>query len=109
MTSARKPTAGFWMTVALVAVVVGYPLSFGPACWINERTGRGYADGIGYRFIRSFYSPVLAYAGQHRTGSDFVDWYARCGTTNRVAMTIGFSRDEMGQMHDIEFLWERGY
>ncbi len=34
MTSSRKkPTAGFWITVALVAVLVGYPLSFGPACW----------------------------------------------------------------------------
>jgi hypothetical protein len=34
MTPDRKhPTAGFWITVALVAVLVGYPLSFGPACW----------------------------------------------------------------------------
>ena len=33
MISSRKPTAGFWITVALVAVLVGYPLSFGPACW----------------------------------------------------------------------------
>ena len=34
MTSDRKkPTAGFWITVALVAVLVGYPLSFGPAGW----------------------------------------------------------------------------
>jgi hypothetical protein len=31
--SPRKPTAGFWITVALVAVLVGYPLSIGPACW----------------------------------------------------------------------------
>jgi hypothetical protein len=27
----RKPSAGFWITVTLVAVLVGYPLSFGPA------------------------------------------------------------------------------
>jgi hypothetical protein len=33
MTSPRKPTAGFWSTVALVAVLVGYPLSFGPEWW----------------------------------------------------------------------------
>jgi hypothetical protein len=32
MTSPRNPTTGFWITVALVAVLVGYPLSFGPAC-----------------------------------------------------------------------------
>jgi hypothetical protein len=34
MTSDRKEsTAGFWITVALVAVLVGYPLSFGPWIW----------------------------------------------------------------------------
>jgi hypothetical protein len=33
MTSPRKPTAGFWSTVAVNVVLVAYPLSFGPACW----------------------------------------------------------------------------
>jgi hypothetical protein len=38
MTSDRKhPSAAFWITVALVVVLVGYPVSFGPACWIAER------------------------------------------------------------------------
>jgi len=27
MTDRKKPTAGFWITVALVAVLVGYPLA----------------------------------------------------------------------------------
>ena len=35
MTS-RQPSAAFWITVALVAVLVGYPLSFGPACWLID-------------------------------------------------------------------------
>jgi hypothetical protein len=36
MTSDRKkPTAGFWITVTLVVVLVGYPLSLGPyVCFI---------------------------------------------------------------------------
>ena len=38
MTDRKKPTAGFWITVALVAVLVGYPLSFGPVTWLySER------------------------------------------------------------------------
>ena len=37
MTSRKKPVTGFWIAVALVAVLVGYPLSFGPACWIFSR------------------------------------------------------------------------
>ena len=32
----RKPTAGFWITVALVAVVVGYPLSVGPVALLEK-------------------------------------------------------------------------
>ena len=39
MTDRRKPTAGIWITVALVAVLVGYPLSFGPACWLLWNIG----------------------------------------------------------------------
>ncbi len=30
----KRAGAGFWITVALVAVLVGYPLGFGPACWL---------------------------------------------------------------------------
>ncbi len=37
----RKPSAGFWITVALVAVLVGYPLSFGPVCWITSHANSG--------------------------------------------------------------------
>ena len=37
MTDRKKPSAAFWITVALVAVLVGYPLSFGPACWLADR------------------------------------------------------------------------
>jgi hypothetical protein len=41
MTSDRKhPSATFWLTVALFAVLVGYPLSFGPAGWIYDRCGK---------------------------------------------------------------------
>jgi hypothetical protein len=37
MTLDRKtPTAGFWITVALVAVLA-YPASFGPVCWTYSR------------------------------------------------------------------------
>jgi hypothetical protein len=37
MTSRKKPGVAFWATVVLVAVLVLYPLSFGPACWLAYR------------------------------------------------------------------------
>jgi hypothetical protein len=38
MTSDRnKPTAGFWITVALVAVLALYPFSYGPAFLLYQK------------------------------------------------------------------------
>jgi hypothetical protein len=39
MTDRKKSTAGFWITVALVGVLVGCPLSVGPAYWLQSPTG----------------------------------------------------------------------
>jgi hypothetical protein len=35
MTSRKHPSAAFWITVALVAVLVGYPLSMGPMIYLK--------------------------------------------------------------------------
>ena len=41
MTSPRNRSPGCWITAGLVALLVGYPLSFGPAVWL---VSRGYLD-----------------------------------------------------------------
>jgi hypothetical protein len=38
MQSAKKPGVGFWATVAVVVVLMGYPLSWGPVTWITLKT-----------------------------------------------------------------------
>jgi hypothetical protein len=35
MTSRKKPGVAFWVAVAVVVVLVGYPLSMGPVLWIS--------------------------------------------------------------------------
>jgi hypothetical protein len=53
--SGRQPTAGFWITVAILAMVVLYPLSLGPACWISSQTGTGaHVVSLVYRPITWF-------------------------------------------------------
>jgi hypothetical protein len=38
MTSARnKPGVAFWATVVVTVALIGYPVSFGPACWVCDR------------------------------------------------------------------------
>ena len=41
----KKPGVAFWATVVAGAVLVAYPLSFGPACWITSRLDRGAGLG----------------------------------------------------------------
>jgi len=36
----KSPAAALWLTVGLVAVLVGYPLSFGPDAWFCARFGQ---------------------------------------------------------------------
>src|SRR5258708_2568449 len=36
----NKPGIGFWCTLTVVSLLA-HLLSFGPACWISSRTGRG--------------------------------------------------------------------
>lgn len=52
MNSDRKqPSVAFWATVALSLVLL-YVASFGPACWINQRTG------VGHDFVWIAYRPM---------------------------------------------------
>ncbi len=72
MTSRKKPGVAFWATVVVVVVLVAYPLSFGPACWMNER---GF---LGATVVSALYSPVLVTA-ENRQLPKIIDWYARLG------------------------------
>ena len=56
MTSDRKhPTAAFWITVALVVVMAGYPLSIGPVQWL---VGHGFVPIRIVPTLTRLYSPI---------------------------------------------------
>jgi len=82
----RKPTAGFWTTAALVVVLVGYPLSFGPACWWFSTVAMPnpirYASltTIHYKYAPRFYWPIgwLAVNGPNPIRRA-IRWYAKIG------------------------------
>jgi hypothetical protein len=74
-----RPTRRRCIALALLVPAM-YLLSFGPACWLNERTsrqvGNGFNEGRGYAFIFWTYRPILHWASQRPTGSEIVYWYA---------------------------------
>ena len=61
MTSPRHPSAGIWITVALVALLVGYPLSTGPTNWLCvylRNSGHTSAAQRLYEVKVPFYAPL---------------------------------------------------
>ena len=54
MTDRTKPGVAFWATVVVVAGLVAYPLSFGPACWVSSRFD------VGHKLVPVMYRPLTA-------------------------------------------------
>ena len=75
MSDRKKPGVAFWATVVVVVMLAGYPLSFGPACWITSRLDRG-AD-----LVPVLYRPVTwAMTPDSETPVNRVStWYAKIG------------------------------
>ena len=70
----EKPTAGFQNAAALVVVLLAYPLSFGPACWITNHTNTGAC------LLPFFYQPILSGLSVRPTClSAAIEWYACLG------------------------------
>ncbi len=76
MTDRKKPTAGSWMTVALVAALVAYPLTFGPACWL---CGRDPIPPAVDQAIAYVYGPLADRAILGKNSIDKVLWrWSKC-------------------------------
>jgi hypothetical protein len=96
MSGPRKPTASFWATVALVALLAGYVLSFGPACWLTSRLNAGTPA------IAFIYRPIFSVS--ESVGSVSLDsairWYARLGSASGWRWQR--FRDAKG---DVQWVW----
>jgi len=83
MTDRKKPGVALWASVALVVVLVGYPLSFGPVCWMNSR------NGFGDRLLRGFFHPILRLGSDTKNQSTaIVLWFAGLGATDGLKPEI---------------------
>jgi len=70
----RHPSAAFWITVTLVAVLVGYPLSFGPACWLVAWTNQ---DGV--PILPKIYVPIARLTCRSEYVHDVLRRFVRIG------------------------------
>ena len=80
MTSRKKPGVAFWTTVVLVVVLVVYPLSFGPMCWVRNRL----PPDLSWPVYRAVYAPILwLYRGGLALVRRVLRWYGDLWLTSR--------------------------
>ena len=86
----KKPGVEFWATVALVVVLAGYPLSFGPACWwLSEPLEQSNTPLLKLRCAPSIYWPIQEVATHGpRSLCLAINWYATLGLTNEIAVYV---------------------
>jgi hypothetical protein len=93
MTDRKKPGVAFWATVVVIALLIGYPLSFGPACWISSRSGTGVS------VVNSAYQPMLGLAFG---GPDVIQrgtlWYGQLLADGGWTVAYVSGRYEWGEM-----------
>ncbi len=88
MTSRKKSGVALWAIVALVVVLVGYPLSFGPACWLAS-----HADSGG-DFVSAIYQPFLRVYMKGPPGiQDVARWYVNLAATDDWCVVRGATGD----------------
>src|SRR6266478_8582324 len=81
--SRKKPGVTLWATVVVVVLLVVYPLSFGPACWIASRSER--------MKIPTFYWPIQTYVPYCPGGGAAIAWYAKlCLPTDGRGVLVPF-------------------
>jgi hypothetical protein len=83
MTDRKKPGVAFWATVVVV-VLLAYPISFGPACWIYSRSDHDDA-------LSDFYLPIgLLFAYGPRFVIKPIQSWARVGMVPESSALVPF-------------------
>src|SRR5262245_50887509 len=117
----KRPGVAFWATVVAVVVLV-YPLSFGPACWITSRAdcGKGLLPVVYRPILKSmsskyrddFHPPEHDFWGKqtHGTllGNDSLWWYAKIGAREGACWfyTVSYENQKPGFVTREEWKWQ---
>ena len=73
MSDKRRKPSWHWIVV-LVVVLLAYPLSFGPACWISSRLDFSVPS------VTAFYRPLVQLCNRNEVSRDAAQRYATIGS-----------------------------
>lgn len=82
MTDRKKPGVAFWVTVVLVAVLVGYPLSLFPIAWLDVRGILLNDNSVAGKITWSYCAPARwAYESGPAWLHNYLEWVWGLGMT----------------------------
>jgi hypothetical protein len=81
----RRQLWASWSLALAVSIPALYAVSFGPACWLNER---GYLSDWD---VIDLYGPILKLESNERLPQPFA-WYAGLGARGRAEAYVEFGR-----------------
>jgi hypothetical protein len=74
----RRRPYSFWVAVVLVASGVLYPLTFGPACWLDSRRNPDAKSTTASKSLNRFYHPIIDFVQRlDDENGDMILWYAQ--------------------------------
>src|SRR5262249_20222835 len=98
MADRKKPGVAFWATVVVVVALLGYPLSFGPACWLTAQPWENSARNDGWdeppRCLLIYWPFGIILNQRDSPLKTAVTWWATLGIKRQssAVVPIGFGR-----------------
>jgi hypothetical protein len=102
ISSGKKPGVAFWATVVVVVVLIAYPLSIGPACWISSRANLGTYE------VMDVYSPLLTLAmstDSKTVVNRVIWWYTEVGAAEDWEWDPIWEDDASGISRPVGWWW----
>jgi hypothetical protein len=99
--SDQRPTAGVWglCGLVIVGVLVFYPISLGPSCWLSSRFGGGTVVSAVYRPLT--WTAIATNSPALRSG---IDWYSTVGAAD-YWIWMKFGHNQFGGPDVVEWEW----
>jgi hypothetical protein len=95
----RRERWAKWTAVGL-AVVLLYPLSIGPACWISSRTNTGAAG------VSVVYRPLTWCMSHSEQIAHSIHWYSKVGSANGWFWGSSVNRDNTWAWRSKTWDWQ---
>lgn len=82
MSNPQNTRAVAWLMLSILLVLLSYPLSFGPACWLADR------GVVPIDAVFKGYAPIISAMREVKPVRSVFLWYAKSGSQNGSLISL---------------------